>query len=183
MYSCTLTFQTLLGSFVQRTRRTTSPLNLHIRSRCFASAKILLFPFHTTLFEKKFHLFHSFSLSAVSQRFAKSSYRQFAFFMPDLLQKNAFFWQISRCFLKKNITNRHKKQKNMNGTVPLFLFIRRHFIRQYTRISTNLFIHGYTLIRTNLFIHKYTLINTNLFIHGLTRISRIALVQQPTAKS
>ena len=50
LYSCTLTFQTLLGSFVQRTSLNNLSLYLHRRSRCFASAKILLFPFPPTLF-------------------------------------------------------------------------------------------------------------------------------------
>ncbi|MBQ5689101.1 MAG: hypothetical protein IIV21_03965, partial [Bacteroidales bacterium] len=72
---------TLLGSFVQRTSLNNLSHSLQLRSRCFASAKILLFPFPPTLFKKNFHLFYTFSLSAVSQSIAEHFCRLFAFFM------------------------------------------------------------------------------------------------------
>ena len=52
-----LTFQTLLGSFVQRTSLNNLPRFIHRRSRCFASAKVRLFPFRTTIFSTFFNYF------------------------------------------------------------------------------------------------------------------------------
>jgi hypothetical protein len=54
-----LTFQTLLGSFVQRTSPNNLPRFIHRRSRCFASAKVRLFPFPPTIFST-FFIYFSF---------------------------------------------------------------------------------------------------------------------------
>ena len=141
MYSCTLTFQTLLGSFVQRTCRTTSPLNLHLRSRCFASAKILLFPFRPTLFEKIFHLFYTFSLSAVSQFIAECFCRLFAFFMTVQPPKIRLYRQISGGFFNENITNRHENPKNMNAVAWIVCAKCHAPAREYTRSRNNPFFY------------------------------------------
>ena len=134
MYSCTLTFQTLLGSFVQRTCRTTSPLNLQLRSRCFASAKILLFPFPPTLFELFFNLFLLFSLTAVSQRFANSFYRHLPSFYAGFNPKKRILWLLAHRFYIKNITNWYENQKNMNRIACIFI---AKWHTSCLRISTN----------------------------------------------
>ena len=139
MYSCTLTFQTLLGSFVQRTCRTTSPLNLHLRSRCFASAKILLFPFRPTLFEKIFHLFYTFSLSAVSQHIAEPFHWHFSSFYLNLAKKIRLYRQISGGFFNENITNPPENPKNMNAVAWIVCAKCHAHAREYTRSRNNPF--------------------------------------------
>ena len=68
MYSCTLTFQTLLGSFVQRTSQNPS-LHLQHRSPCFASAKVRKFHYTQHFCKTFFEKFSLFYLCAVTQRF------------------------------------------------------------------------------------------------------------------
>ena len=137
MYSCTLTFQTLLGSFVQRTSLNNLAHFLHRRSRCFASAKILLFPFPPTLFEKKIHLFFLFPLSAVSQRFANWFYRHFAFFYDGFDTEKRILWLFPRGFYNKNITNWYENPKNMNRIACVFISKWHTSCPRYTRISTD----------------------------------------------
>ena len=79
-----LTFQTLLGSFVQRTFAQQLPFvfNRH-RSRCFASAKVHLFPFRTTLLWKKIHLFLTFSLYAENHSVRETFFSGFTCFCDE----------------------------------------------------------------------------------------------------
>ena len=73
-----LTFQTLLGSFVQRTSAQQPPLFfIRLRSRCFASAKVLLFPFRATLSRKFFNYFSTFRIRAANQRLGKENPRAY----------------------------------------------------------------------------------------------------------
>ena len=104
-----LTFQTLLGSFVQRTFASTiSPLSFHQPFPLFCECKGTTFSFQYNTFLNFFLFILNFFITRCNSIFYKDRFSEnilFLFLFPD---KKSFFEHFLINFLGKNITNHQK---------------------------------------------------------------------------
>ena len=128
-----LTFQTLLGSFVQRTFASTiSPLSFLQPFPLFCECKGTTFSFQYNTFLNFFLFILNFFITRCNSIFYKDKFSEkipFLFLFPN---KKSFFELFLRNFLGKNITNHQKIIKNRCISSDIFP-------RKDTNLARNVF--------------------------------------------
>ena len=169
MYSCTLTFQTLLGSFVQRTCRTTSPLFSSTPFPLFCECKDTAFSFPSNSFWKNFSFILYFFFIRCISAYCRIPLQTFCLFYDGSDPENPPFMTLSAWILKEKY---HKLTRKPEKHERSRLGRQRKMPCSCTRIYTN----GNNLFcsadnRWKMKAKKYTL----LINIGKTQVNNITL--------